>query len=62
MVKETNYKDYLKKNYFKKGLFLIDFFIITGLIQYFIFNGSFENMLKWIKNSIEYFFNFLFFS
>ena len=55
MVKETDFKNYLKKNYVKKGFFLIDFFIITGLIQYFIFNGSFGNMIKWIKNLIEFF-------
>ena len=52
MIKESDYKQYLKKNYFKKGLFLIDFFIIIGLIQYFIFKGSFNNMLTWIKGLI----------
>ena len=56
MVKEANSKDYLKKNYFKKGLFLIDFFIISGLIQYFIFNGSFKNMVQGIKNLIKHYF------
>ena len=50
--KGNNSKNYLKKNYLKKGLFLIDFFIIIALIQYFIFNGSFKNMVNWIKNLI----------
>ena len=43
-------KEILKKWYFKKGLILIDIFIIIALIQYFIFDGSFNAMLTWIKN------------
>ena len=44
--------DLYKKLYIKKGLILIDFFIIIGLIQYFIFEGSFNYMITWFK---EYF-------
>ena len=36
--------------YFKKGLILIDIFLIIALIQYFIFDGSFNNMILWVKN------------
>ena len=36
--------------YFKKGLILIDIFIVIALIQYFIFNGSFDDMINWIIN------------
>ncbi|HIC39683.1 MAG TPA: ABC transporter permease subunit, partial [Candidatus Marinimicrobia bacterium] len=31
--------------YFKKGLILIDIFLIIALIQYFIFDGSFNEMI-----------------
>ncbi len=44
----TNF--FLKEWYFKKGFILIDIFIIIGLIQYFIFNGSFNNMINCLKN------------
>jgi len=43
-------KDFFKRWYIKKGFILIDIFIIIGLIQYFIFNGSFNNMINWLKN------------
>ena len=43
-------KGIFKEWYFKKGLILIDIFIIIGLIQYFIFNGSFNEMINWLIN------------
>ena len=46
----------LKELYFKKGLILIDIFIIVALIQYFIFDGSFNNMVLWIKGFFQYYF------
>ena len=42
-------KQIFKEWYFKKGLILIDIFLIIALIQYFIFDGSFNDMLLWIK-------------
>ena len=42
-------KQIFSKWYFKKGLILIDIFLIIALIQYFIFDGSFNDMLFWIK-------------
>ena len=47
-------KELFKEWYFKKGLILIDIFIVIGLIQYFIFNGSFNEMIKWILNLLNY--------
>ena len=47
--------DLCKKLYFKKGLILIDIFIIIGLIQYFVFEGSFNYMITWVR---EYFLKF----
>tara|TARA_B100001146_G_scaffold174246_1_gene155329 strand:- start:286 stop:456 length:171 start_codon:yes stop_codon:yes gene_type:complete len=41
-------KKIFKEWYFKKGLILIDVFIIIALIQYFIFDGSFNDMISWI--------------
>ena len=35
--------------YLNKGLILIDIFLIIALIQYFIFDGSFNDMLLWVK-------------
>ena len=35
--------------YLNKGLILIDIFLIIALIQYFIFGGSFNNMIFWVK-------------
>ena len=46
----------LKEWYLKKGLILIDFFIIVALIQYFVFDGSFNNMVLWIKGFFQYYF------
>jgi len=42
-------KQIFAKWYFKKGLILIDIFLIIAIIQYFIFDGSFNDMLFWIK-------------
>ena len=42
-------KQIFKEWYFKKGLILIDIFLIIALIQYFIFDGSFNNMMLWVK-------------
>ena len=49
-------REILKKWYFKKGLILIDFFIIVALIQYFVFDGSFNDMILWIKGFAQYYF------
>ena len=49
-------REILKEWYFKKGLILIDFFIIVALIQYFIFDGSFNDMILWIKGFFQYYF------
>ena len=46
----------LKEWYLKKGLILIDFFIIVALIQYFVFDGSFNDMVLWIKGFFQYYF------
>ena len=46
----------LKEWYLKKGLILIDFFIIVALIQYFVFDGSFNDMILWIKGFFQYYF------
>tara|TARA_Y100001968_G_C18975982_1_gene534529 strand:+ start:265 stop:441 length:177 start_codon:yes stop_codon:yes gene_type:complete len=46
-------KEVFKIWYFKKGLVLIDLFIIVALLQYFIFDGSFNNMLQWIKMLLQ---------
>ena len=42
-------KQIFKEWYFKKGLILIDIFLIIALLQYFIFDGSFNNMFFWLK-------------
>ena len=42
-------KQIFKEWYFKKGLILIDIFLIIFLIQYFIFDGSFTDMITWVK-------------
>ena len=56
--KQLNFFDrgILKEWYLKKGLILIDFFIIVALIQYFIFDGSFNDMILWIKGFFQYYF------
>ena len=56
--KSFNYfnRGILKEWYFKKGLIPIDIFIIVALIQYFVFDGSFNNMIVWVKGFFQYYF------
>ena len=56
--KQLNFFDrgILKEWYLKKGLILIDIFIIIALIQYFVFDGSFNDMILWIKGFFQYYF------
>jgi len=49
-------KQIFKKWYFNKGLILIDIFFIIALIQYFIFDGSFNDMIFWIGGFFQYYF------
>ena len=49
-------KNIFKEWYFKKGLILIDIFLIIALIQYFIFDGSLNDMIIWIKGFFQYYF------
>ena len=49
-------REILKEWYIKKGLILIDIFIIIALIQYFIFDGSFNDMVIWVKGFLGYYF------
>ena len=49
-------RETLKEWYVKKGLILIDIFIIIALIQYFVFDGSFNDMVVWVKGFFEYYF------
>ena len=49
-------REILKEWYLKKGLILIDIFIIIALIQYIIFDGSFNDMIRWVKGFFEYYF------
>ena len=49
-------REILKEWYLKKGLILIDIFIIVALIQYFVFDGSFNDMVLWIKGFFQYYF------
>ncbi len=49
-------KSIFKEWYFKKGLILIDIFLIIALIQYFIFDGSFDDMILWVKGFSQYYF------
>ena len=49
-------REILKEWYIKKGLILIDIFIIIALIQYFVFDGSFNDMILWIKGFFQYYF------
>ena len=46
----------LKEWYIKKGLILIDIFNVMALIQYFIFDGSFNDMVVWVKIFFQYYF------
>lgn len=48
--------DFIREYYLKRGLILIDIFIIIGLIQYFVFDGSLNNMLSWFKGMFQYLF------
>ena len=49
-------REIFKKWYLQKGLILIDIFIIIALIQYFVFDGSFNDMILWIKGFFQYYF------
>ena len=49
-------RDFFKKWYFQKGLILIDIFFIIALIQFFVFDGSFNDMILWIKGFAQYYF------
>ena len=49
-------KKIFKEWYFKKGLILIDIFLIIAIIQYFVFDGSFNDMILWIKGFFQYYF------
>ncbi len=49
-------REILKEWYFKKGLILIDIFIVIALIQFFIFDGSFNDMVVWVKGFFQYYF------
>ena len=42
-------KKIFKDWYLKKGLIMIDIFLLVAFIQYFIFDGSFNDMILWIK-------------
>ena len=43
-------KQIFKEWYFKKGLIVIDIFLIIALIQYFVFDGSFNAMILWVND------------
>ena len=45
-----------KEWYFKKGLILIDIFLIIALVQYFVFDGSFNEMVGWMKGFFQFYF------
>ena len=49
-------REILKEWYLQKGFILIDIFIIIALIQYFVFDGSFNDMFVWVKGFFEYYF------
>jgi len=49
-------REILKEWYVKKGLILIDIFIVIALIQYFVFDGSFNDMVIWVKGFFQYYF------
>ncbi len=55
-IKKFLNREILKEWYIKKGLILIDIFIIIALIQYFIFDGSFNDMVIWVKGFFQYYF------
>ena len=45
-------KDFFKNWYLKKGFIMIDVFIITAIFQYYFFEGSFNNMMIWIRGFV----------
>ena len=49
-------REIIKKWYLQKGFILIDIFLIIALIQYFVFDGSFNDMILWIKGFAQYYF------
>jgi len=49
-------REIFKEWYFKKGLILIDIFLIIALVQYFVFDGSFNEMVGWIKGFFQFYF------
>ena len=49
-------KKIFKDWYLKKGLIMIDIFLLVAFIQYFIFDGSFNDMILWIKGFFQYYF------
>ena len=49
-------REILKEWYVKKGLILIDIFIVIALIQYFVFDGSFNDMVVWVEVFFQYYF------
>ena len=55
-IKKLLNREILKEWYVKKGLILIDIFIIIALIQYFVFDGSFNDMVVWVKGFFQYYF------
>jgi len=55
-IKKLLNREILKEWYVKKGLILIDIFIIIALIQYFVFDGSFNEMVIWVKGFFQYYF------
>ena len=55
-IKKLLNREILKEWYVKKGLILIDIFIIIALIQYFVFDGSFNDMVVWVKVFFQYYF------
>ena len=55
-IKKFLNREILKEWYIKKGLILIDIFIVIALIQYFVFDGSFNELVVWVKGFFQYFF------
>ena len=55
-IKKLLNREILKEWYVKKGLILIDIFIVIALIQYFVFDGSFNDMVIWVKGFFQYYF------
>ena len=55
-IKKFLNREILKELYVKKGLILIDIFIVIALIQYFVFDGSFNDMVVWVKGFFQYYF------